>query len=70
MADKWLAFAAQDPEVFFSDDEDRAADFKKSEPDIEKLIQSLRVIDGISVQALTIENGVSRISSVIRLDEI
>ncbi len=68
LADKWLAFAAQDPELFFNDSEDDAADFKKNEPDIESLVNSLRVLDGVSVQIYQ-DNGQPRVSSFIRWDE-
>ena len=67
-AEKWLALAGKNPELFFNGSEERAADFKKSEPDLAALLQSLRAFDGLSVRAYE-ENGVPRISSEIRWNE-
>lgn len=64
-ADKWLALAAQNPELFFPKDSAQAENFKKSAPDLAVLLRSLRAFEGIKTQVFE-ENGARRVSSAIR----
>jgi len=64
-AQKWMAVAAQNPDMFFKGDQARAAQFQKEEPDLTALLNSLRPFDGIDAQVYE-ENGVRRVSSAIR----
>ena len=67
-ADKWLALAAKNPDLFFKGDRAAAMNFKKSQPDLASLLQCLRGFEGMTVQSYQ-ENGLPRISSQIRWDE-
>ncbi len=68
LAQQWLTMVMQNPEAFFSDDEEKADEFKKNEPGIAALLQSLRAFQGITVQAYQ-EDGAPRISSHIRWED-
>jgi hypothetical protein len=66
--DKWVALAGDHPEVVFPGRPDKAAEFRKNQPGIVALLQSLRAIGGIEYQVYE-ENGRRRVSSKIEWQE-
>jgi hypothetical protein len=67
-AQKWMALAAQNPDVFFSGDAAKRDQFLKIQPDLAKLLQALRGFRGMDARVFN-ENGVPRSTAVMRFED-
>jgi hypothetical protein len=60
--DKWIALAAANPDLIFAGKPDKAEEFKKKQPAVSAMIQSMRSVSGIECQVFE-ESGLRRVTT-------